>query len=437
MAGHLSESELEGYCRRQLPVDELLAADEHLATCEACYARFRGDDKLEELYSFARADLNKVDKPALECISIERLTTFVNNQIEVEEREEIQKHLALCEECSELVSDLRSLRSEIDWNQTFVPAEDSPATARTAARFWTANRIRGAAAAAIMLVTLITAGLLQRQISDLRAQIGQLKQANSALEHEAASAGGLRDQVAQLEMEIEALRPDSATRQNIALNDAGRQVILDVQGNLSGLDSISPSHANLVKEALTSGRVRTAAASLPVTRPASVRSGGESETFKLRSPIGVAVLSQRPTFKWEPLSDAEQYVVYVRDLATDLELEGEATTGLEWTPQQSLTRGHAYSWVVEGVKDGRRIHAPGAQAPSATFKIVEKTRADELARVKASSEGSHLVMGILYARYGLVAEAESELRALRRENPESQIVARLIKSVRSRRPRNQ
>jgi hypothetical protein len=434
MPGHLSKSELEGYYRRQLPVDKLLAADEHLAACEVCYARFRGDDKLEELYSFAQGDLNDGEEPSRECIPVERLSTFVNDALGTRERDEIQTHLAMCEECAELVGDLRNLRSEIDWDRTLVPAEDSAAARSTQlTRFWTANKLISAAAAATLLVTFIAAGLIQKQVGDLRAQISQLQQANEDLQQNAADSQELREHVAGLEKEIEDLRLGPILREEIALNDAGRQVTLDTQGNLSGLDSLSSTDADLVREALTSGRVQVAAASLPAARPAHVRGNGESGTFKLRSPIGAAVLTERPTFRWEALPGAQHYVVFVRDLTSDVEFESEATTGLEWTPQQPLVRGRAYSWAVEALKDGRRIHAPGPHAPSAAFKILEKTRADELARLKRSSGGSHLLLGILYGKYGLAAEAESEIKILSKENPESKVVARLLKSVSSRR----
>jgi hypothetical protein len=145
------------------------------------------------------------------------------------------------------------------------------------------------------------------------------------------------------------------------------------------------------------------------------------------------VLSERPTFKWEPLAGAERYVVFVRDMTSDVEIESQAITGTEWTPEASLMRGHTYAWAVEAVKDGRRIHAPAAQSADARFKILDKTQADELTRAKSAAVGSHLVMGIMYARYGLVNEAETELRTLRAENPRNQVVGRLVKSLRSKR----
>ena len=89
--------------------------------------------------------------------------------------------------------------------------------------------------------------------------------------------------------------------------------------------------------------------------------------------------------------------------------------------------GHTYAWSVEAVKEG--IHAPSAQAADARFKILEKAKGDELTRAKSSFGSSHLVMGIMYARDGLVSEAAPELESLRSENPRNQLVRRLVRSL--------
>ena len=46
---------------------------------------------------------------------------------------------------------------------------------------------------------------------------------------------------------------------------------------------------------------------------------------------------------------------------------------------------------------------------------------------------SHLVLGVFYARVGLLAEAERELQELVRLNPDDKVAKKLLRSVRSRR----
>ena len=434
MPGHLSEQELDSYNRRLLPVDQMLAADEHLAACQSCYERFGGPEKLEELYSFARTDLDRAEGHQPECVPIEMLGQFVNREpLRIEDRDWIEHHLASCEDCAQLVGDLRGIRSDIDWDNPIEPRKDAAVTAPS--KFWTPARVMGAAAAAALLIAaLTTVAVFQREFRQLRERISELQQGGERLEREAAASRDLGNEVAELRLEIERLRGGGTPpREEVLLTDGGRRITLDSRGNLAGLDSVPANYVSLVREALIDERVRIVDARFPGQTAAHVRGSGDVESFRLSSPVGAAVLSERPVFKWEPLPGAERYVVFVRDLTSDVEIESKAITATEWTPDSPLVRGHTYGWAVEAVKDGRRIHAPSAQAADARFKILDKAKVDELSRAKSASGGSHLVMGIVYARHGLVAEAEAELEVLRTENPKSQVVGRMVKSLRLQR----
>jgi hypothetical protein len=211
-------------------------------------------------------------------------------------------------------------------------------------------------------------------------------------------------------------------------------VILSADGNLSGLGSVPAAYQELVREALSSQRLRFVPAMLPNTGQPGVRLGpGEGESFRLLEPIEKVVLTDRPTLKWEPVAGAERYTVFIRGLGSDIRVESEPKTEAQWTLNMPLPRGNTYSWAVEAVKDGRRLRAPAPEAPAAQFKILEGSKSEELARAKRASSGSHLVMAALYSRHGLTTEAEAELQALRAENPRSQLVSKLIERLRSAR----
>src|SRR5262249_9185979 len=148
-------------------------------------------------------------------------------------------------------------------------------------------------------------------------------------------------------------------------------------------------------EALSSQRIRFIPAQLPKTEKPGTRLGvtDESESFRLLGPLGTVVLSDRPTFKWEPLEGAGVYTVFVRDLSSDTETESEPIGGTSWRPRESLGRGHAYSWVVEAMKSGRRILASSLKAPHAEFRVLEAEKVEDLAHAKKI--GSRLVMALL------------------------------------------
>jgi hypothetical protein len=282
----------------------------------------------------------------------------------------------------------------------------------------------------MIVVVLLVVIPLRGRVAELRERIALLQRESEEMRsQEAVRAKELQDQIALLKDELVGVPGGGSmagANSPIVLRDAGRQLVLDEDGKLSGVDSLPVAYQQMIREALTSQRIRFVAVPLSSSAQAGIRLGGPDagESFRLLAPLRTAVLSDRPTFRWEPLKGAEVYRVFVRDLARDTEVESEPTTETNWTPREPLARGHVYSWAVEAVKDGRRIHAPSLKAPNAEFKVLEAEKADDLARARKS--GSHLVLALLYARYGLAAEARAELKALQQANPRSQLVSKLI-----------
>jgi hypothetical protein len=191
---------------------------------------------------------------------------------------------------------------------------------------------------------------------------------------------------------------------------------------------VPAAYQELVREALISRRLRLFRQAAEYAPP-GVRLGLARAKASSYWNQSKRLLADRPTLKWEPVPGAERYIVFVRGLGSDFQIESDPTTETQWTTTTALPRGRTYSWAVEAVKEGRRLHAPAPEAPAAHFKILEGSKSDELVRAKRASSGSHLVMAALYSRYGLTANAEAELRALRAENRKSQVVSRLIKSL--------
>jgi hypothetical protein len=124
-----------------------------------------------------------------------------------------------------------------------------------------------------------------------------------------------------------------------------------------------------------------------------------TETFKLITPVSSIVLSNNPAFKWEALPGATRYSVLVRDVNTGREIESEPLADTQWTPKEPLARGHTYAWMVEAVKDGRRLRSPALDKPYADFKVLDKQVFDNIQR--SSFVGKlHLVMGISHMESG-------------------------------------
>jgi hypothetical protein len=88
--------------------------------------------------------------------------------------------------------------------------------------------------------------------------------------------------------------------------------------------------------------------------------------------------------------------------------------------------------VTATLADGEELISPRTPAPRAKFRVLEVSADEELRRLEASVPESHLARGVLYARAGLVEEAEAEFRKLAALNPRSPVARKLLRSVRRR-----
>jgi hypothetical protein len=119
----------------------------------------------------------------------------------------------------------------------------------------------------------------------------------------------------------------------------------------------------------------------------------------------------------------------IRDTETGDEAESSQTTRTNWTPGKPLARGHVFNWMVEAVKDGRRVRAPSLDKPYASFRVIDDHQVAELREAKQKWPGSHVLMGVLYARAGVREGAAKEFEALLAENPDSALAKKLLSGV--------
>ena len=163
-------------------------------------------------------------------------------------------------------------------------------------------------------------------------------------------------------------------------------------------------------------------------------SDDQGNSFSVIEPIGKVILSDSPTFRWSKLTGATGYVVEVYDERFNLTASSPQSNFDSWTLPKPLRRGGVYSWQVKALKDSQEFTSPSPPAPQAKFRILDQAKANELAQARSSYASSHLLMALLYSRAGLLEEAEQELHALQKENPNSTIISRLLASVRAVRP---
>jgi hypothetical protein len=294
--------------------------------------------------------------------------------------------------------------------------------------------IQSAAAAAIVLLIAWGINLRSaRQISGLQSRIAELERANQALEEQNGAAQELRNQLAEAHRENEALQQQLAGSGQViaSLNDGGRRIALGKDGRLTGVDFLDPASQEDVAAAMAAGRVKIPAGVAALRGGSGTLMGGPGGrgSYGLLGPVGTVVKSDRPIFHWRDVAGAGSYEVTIYgDGFTEVAASGPLfeTT---WTPKAPLQRGQVYTWQVVTIVDGNQVVLPPAAAPRARFKILEEPALAELQRVERAHDKSHLALGVIYARHGLLDESRREFQALVSANPGSELARKLLRSV--------
>jgi anti-sigma factor RsiW len=433
---HLSQLDIRRYNLRELSPTELLTVDDHLATCAACRDQVCDPESAQVAFRFLRGSL---EEDAQTHIPYEQLAAYVDNLADDVDREIVQSHLELCSDCAIEVEDLRTFRAEIQ----SLPLEGKANGRRknfreSLAGFWQLPVYRFVLqAAGTVVIVLLVAWLwslrLRSHISELEAQVRDLQQTNDSIQQQQNSTiAELREQVTQLQQSQQQLLTSPGEIAQ-AIYDGGGLVTVDRQGNLTGL-TLSQELQRSLRAVMTGGRIEIPdLKTLFGKRSTLLGSAGEGLPFALVGPLGV-VETDRPIFRWRSLVGATSYTVQVHD-ANFNKVDGSISQlETEWRASRPLARGKIYTWQVVAMKDGKEFVSPVAPAPEAKFKVLEQRLADEFAQARRDHGNSHLVLGTLYAQAGLIDEAEAEFKALASVNPRSEVVQKLLKTVRAARP---
>lgn len=430
MAEHLNQNQIEGYAGRKLPAAELLSLSDHLSECTACRRQIEtvvgGDLTFFAIRSeVLGADADVVALAERTHLTVDQMAEYVDGVLAGEELQVVEDHLTGCEPCHLAVNDLRAFRDQVAPN---LNREYQPALGHIKPESWW-HHVAGlvpasfakspmlAFSSAAVLVLLLAAGwLVWRNMREKEPEL-VLAIPSPTLPIPSPTAA-----------------PAESPAPLVAeLNDGGGRVTLDQAGKLSGVDNLPPAYQRMVQESLTNQRLERSALLAGLKRPASSLMGGSEQgnQFSVLEPTGKVVQSDRPTFVWSPLADATGYIVEVYDEAFNLVATSPQLTANSWT-SQTLKRGRIYSWQVKAVKDGQEFRSPRPPAPQAKFRVLDAASVNELQQARQTYSSSHLVLGLLYARAGLLDEADKEFRTLQKANPDSALARRLLGQVRKK-----
>jgi anti-sigma factor RsiW len=406
LSSHPPPDALDRYRRGLLPPEELLAVDDHLASCAACR-----EAALRSVEGARPGGLDAlVAAPVNRHPEYEELAAYVDAGQDEVEREVTEMHLADCASCREEVADLRAFKAR-------QPA--GPLTLATPAR---SPRALGAP------VRVRGLGLRLALALPAAAVIVWMLIPRSAVLPVVRIEPGVNPGVKPGTGEP----PSPAAATVTTLRDGGRVVTLDTAGQVTGLpESLPRAEHTMVVAALSTGKMPLPGLIREIAAEGEVlRGSGISMPFTLREPLGTAVESDRPHFRWDRAPATRAYIVSVYDEDFALVVRSPELTSPEWTCDRPLARGKTYTWQVSALTATEDSTVAAAPTPSARFVVLTQQQAGELARVRQAHSDAHLVMALAYARAGVRDAAERELRALQRDNPDAAIVRTLLATLR-------
>lgn len=414
MTEHLSQKQLQGFCRGRLSVTELLSVSDHLDLCKECRAKLETVMNGDTAFFAVRSEVFQPDSASAHA-TVEQTASYVDGTLIGDELKSVSDHLSRCEQCTQASDDLRAFKDRVA-DQLNIEYSPPPIHARTERRrrlsFFQLFGLRypAFAVAALTILVVVLAGWL----------IWRSARTEPIQQEIAVSAPPTQQEPLTAEVPIVA-----------RLNDSDGSVTLNHAGQLSGVEKLPLAYQNIVKDVLRVQRIEASPLLEGLVRPSSPLMSTEHDgnNFAVIEPAGKVLLTDRPTFRWSALAGASVYTVEIYDGRLNLVIASPELTAYSWAPPKSLVRGRIYSWQVKSIKDDKAVVAPRPPASQAKFRIVDNATADALAEARRSFASSHLLLGTMYAKAGLLDEARQEFHELQKANPDSEIVRKLLASL--------
>lgn len=347
-AEHLTEEQFFGYRSRTLAPAELLEVDRHIAQCEACLGHLWRE-------SGPVPALRDLRSQFAEHLDYDQVVACAEGTPAIGSEE----HLVECPLCRAEVKDLREFRTELN------AAPQAPkSTGKVIAMPVRKTSSRISNYAAIAAGTVLVAGLGYWALREQSQPVAPPVQ--SATQGHPTEPALLPEQQAAVDRVLASHKFDRAPV----------------------LDRLIAKRGVLLGEP------------------------GEARTFEIASPMGTTVLSDRPTFLWQVVEGASQYVVSVFDADFRKVAESPSLYEAAWQPEQPLARGRIYNWQVTAKVGKVILRSPLPPAPEARFQVARGGEADQIENARRDHPANHLLVAVLLANAGALDDAAVELDAL-------------------------
>ena len=296
----------------------------------------------------------------------EQLVSLVDNRIDEIDREWILGHVEICDVCKVDIDDLMRVKASLETN------DEGQHTSR-----WVKAAIGLTAAAGVVLAIWIGA----REPSP---EVTEPATATVASATAAPTAQATPSSVAPLPPPVE--EPIEAVRPVLTEAEQGR-----------------------VARALASGRMELPP-NMSVLRGHEgtlLGPAGEQPAFRPTSPVATALTEARPQFSWTPKTGATRYTVTVVDERFRQVVTSGPLKTTTWKPSRDLPRGRVLQWQVSAISADETAIAPAPPQPEARFMVLDQSTVARLAKERQRLATEPIALGLVLAKAGLFAEADS------------------------------
>ena len=392
---HLTGPQAEQFRQRKMNADEKARWERHMAGCHDCLELVYGEKNLAVVRERLVEALTSPDDKEFH-LSMPELRQYARGEMDEADKTIFESHLEDCLACRGQAKALAAVPGRAP---ELFPTRPSSFWQRVS-RFWQDPRFALPAGVAVLAACIFLGWAAWRR-------------GNTSIEHPGPTTSG-----------------EAAVA--VSLRDGSAEITLDKKGTLGGVAGLDPAAIDAVREALARAELSKPQVLSELSGPPIKFMGqtGSAPPFVLISPVATVVGDEQPTLRWEALSGATSYTVAVFDPHFKLVTKTKIPAGTEWRVPIPLRRGAIYFWQVTARKGELQVTVPAAPAPRAEFKVLDSQTATNLEKARTLTD-SHLVLGILYAQQGLRLDAERELDALARQNPQSSVAAKMLSDVRS------
>jgi anti-sigma factor RsiW len=392
MSAHLSDEQIRSFRDRSLASADLLRVSSHIADCEVCRARIASPQELRNQINRLRSVIRAESAVPLH-ISYEDIAAHVDDQLDESEAEGVAQHARECEACAANIAELRTLKQNLENRRTSGGRSNWLGDFRHSMLSWRGGLALAGSVALAIVVVAVALEPWRRHEANPRQDSG----------------------------------PALA---KATIRDGKRVLTLTAGGAVFGLESLSPDDRATVEQAVAAKAIDAPEliAQLGGKRELLLGSADATPPLELLAPLATVVESERPVFRWKALA-AAQYQANVYDASYKMIEASGWIRQTEWQPTQPLRRGARYSWQVEVRRNGTDFTVPVPPMPEARFQVLDAAGEGRITRMRSEWADSHLVLGVTYAKLGLLDDAARELSELDEQNPGSSTTAGLRASV--------